>query len=190
MIREYTLTEMEGIWRRRLGLLDDDCGCVVTRHDGTSLNALIADRIRSWYAELMHKAEIQLLPIRDVTDEIQTIHLISGNCIEIELPVKGLRVISVKLDDWAEPLDVISSNDSDAAALQHNRFLRATPRRPVAIVSGHTLRLYGLSNESKENVTESNLRSRLTRLTMVAYPETSDTYILDTSLLDTIPNTI
>lgn len=185
------MPEMEALWRRRLGILENDCGCVVTRHDGTALNALIADRIRSWYASLLREADVALLPVRDVTGETGEVRRASDNCIEIELPACGVRPVEVKLSDWPEALGRFAVPGSDTERLQRSRLLRSTPRRPAAIVAGRRMRLYGLSMPLADTggapEGEAQLRRRLQRLLMVAHPETPDTFTLDTSLLNSIP---
>lgn len=191
MIKSYTLAEMEELWRRRLGLLENDCGCVVTRHDGTALNALIADRIRAWYAHLLRTADVSLLPVRDLAADVETVRLASANCLELELPPQGVRPLLVKLTDWPEPTATFAAPGSDAAALQSSRYLCATPSRPVAVLCGRMLRLHGLTSApgygEAAYAPDLQLRRRVEQLLMVAEPDEPDTFILDTSLLLTIP---
>lgn len=193
MLTSYTLREMKELWRRRLGLLTDDCGCVVTRHDGTSLDALIADSIRSWYAGLLVREDPSLLPSRDLSSEIIAISRPSYNCIQLTLPDRGVRLLSVQLTDWPAPLGRFVAPDSPEALRQSSPRLAATPRRPVAVLAGRTLRLYGLdrSDTSETPATpEGLLHSHIRSLLMVASPEESDTFTLHQSLLSTIPTNI
>ncbi len=191
MLTTYTLSEMKEIWRRKLGLLTDDCGCVVTRHDGISLDALIADHIRIWYAGLLVSEPAGLLPIRDMASEVTTARRYGENCIEIEFPPEGIRPVSVQLANWEKPLGVFHTAESPQAIRQRSSRLGGTPSHPVAIVTGRSMQLYGAgsSNTTASNAPDMVLL-RLKHLYMVSAPEEKDTFILHQSLLSTIPTSI
>lgn len=194
MLTTYSLKEMTEIWRRRLGLLTDDCGCAVTRHDGTSLNALIADRIRAWYASLLLTAESSLLPVSDLSEEVTAARRVSANCIEIDIPDRGVRPILVQLSDWEEPVGIFLSPDSPESLRQRCSRLAASPRHPLAVVAGRTMRLYGLRTSTAKDSGAVNapdmLLHRIEKLLMVVAPKEKDTFSLDQSLLLTIPTNI
>lgn len=187
---------MKELWRRKLGLLTDDCGCMVTRHDGTSLDALITDSIRSWYASLLANEDASLLPVRDLSGEITDIKRTSGNSIGLTLPDAGARLLSVQLTDWPEPLGRFHTPDSPEAARQSCPRLAATPRRPLAVIAGRHLHLYGLNRTDTPDTPQTPetpdtlLRRHVRSLVMVAAPQESDTFTLHQSLLQTIPTTI
>lgn len=182
---------MKELWRRKLGLLTDDCGCVITRHDGISLDALIADHIRIWYARLLLTESPSQLPIRDMAADVVTARRNGDNCIEIELPPKGLRPVAVQLSDWTEPVGVFLSPDSSEALRQRSPRLGATPRHPAVVVVGRIMQLYGLqSRDTFASNAPEMLLLRLKRLYMVAAPEEPDTFILHQSLLSTIPTSL
>lgn len=187
MLSTYTLKEMKELWRHRLGLLVDDCGCAVTRHDGTSLDALITDRIRCWYAGLLITQSPELLPVREMSPEVISGRYLGDNCIEVQYPEKGVRPVSVLLDDWEQPLSRFHSPQSPEAMRQSSRRLAATPGHPLAVDEARILRLYGIRTSGILNRTA---LSRLMSLRMVAWPEKSDTFILSESLLSTIPTDI
>lgn len=195
-MKHFSLNEIKQLWRRRLGLLIDDCGCAVTRHDGTSLDALITDRIRSWYATLLLTEDPALLPVRDLAAQVDTARRISSNCIEIELPEKGVRPLSVKLTDWPLPLSRFHTPDSPEALRQRSPRLQATPRHPLAVSTGHHLLLYGLesakafTSDSSPSMAPDFALRQLEQLRMVAFPEEPDTFLLHTSLLNKIPTSI
>ena len=183
MKKKFTLDEMRGIWKRRLGILEDDCGCIVTRHDGNSLQALLDQTIRGWYGRLLRTCDPALLPVEDLHAEA-TVKEKGDNCLEVLPPPRGIRLLSVKLTDWSVPLGSVSSPDSDAARLQTNRFLGATPEYPVAVTDGFHYLLYGL-REGRPSVPDP--ARRLESLVMVAAPDEADIFELDESLLETIP---
>lgn len=187
MLTTYTLEEMMQLWRRRYGLLVDDCGCVVTRHDGTSVDALLHERIDSWYDSLLLTADPALLPVRDMADEVEKIERVSENCISLEFPEKGVRPLLVQLTYWDDPLTVFHTADSATALRQRNPRLGGTRRHPVGVVVGRNLFIYGVSDGEREvAITPDFSKIRLKKLLMVAYPKDTDIYTLDRSLLSTI----
>lgn len=183
MLKTYSLDEMLEIWKQNLGILEDDCGCIVTRHDGDSLHKLLIRNIRSWYATLLRTKNPALLPIEDLHSEAD-VSIESDNCLAITPPRRGVRLLSVKLTDWDIHLGTVAAADSDVARLQASHHFAATPRRPVAIFLGSRYLLYGL----KTDITYiKNPALLLESLIMVAAPSDSDTFTLDESLLSTIP---
>lgn len=141
MIKRFSETEMLAYWKRRLGLAATPG--VTGTADANQLDAKLLDDIRAWYADLLLTAPRQLLPCEDLKEEADGRYA-GENCLEIILPERGVRFVSVKLEAWDAPVDFAWRPDSRRAALQRRRETWATPDAPVVVEGVHRIFVHGL----------------------------------------------
>ena len=141
MLKRYTEEEMLAFWKRRLGLSSSPG--VVGTSDGNRLDAKLTDDIRAWYADLLLTAPRQLLPCEDLKDE-STGRYVGENCLELVLPERGVRFVSLKLEAWDAAVEATFAPASRRAGLQKYRETWATPDAPVIVEGVHRLFVHGL----------------------------------------------
>lgn len=141
MLKTFTEQEMLDYWKRRLGLASSP-GVEGTGYDNR-LDLKLTDDIRAWYADLLHTAPRHLLPVEDLGDEISA-RLSGDNCLEITIPERGIRFVSLKLADWPARVDFTYPPEGIHARMQLDSTTRATPDRPVVVGCHHRLMAYGL----------------------------------------------
>ncbi len=213
-MNRYNMKEMKAIWRRRLGLLRQDCGCTVTTDDYTDMDLLLEDRIRSWYAGLLQTADISMVPVEEMKNEIPEVTQPAQDILVVQLPFRGVRLASVQAEDWEVPVSEFYDPCSYEGRLQTHLYTRASWRMPIAVKHPRSVVLYGLkparepldweivgADESQDDeYAEAGIEigdgpisvvtppiEKIKSLMMVAPPADRDIFILDASLLDTIP---
>lgn len=192
MLVKYTKEKMLSLWKLRAGILTADCGCVVGRQDGSDLDTLMLSEIDKWYSDLLLTAPTELLPVRDLSSEASAVYM-GDSVAKITLPSSGVRLVGVKCLGWNVELTRFVDADSDLARLQTNKLLRGTTKRPVAVVDGKTLMVYGVMDpdavvvaadvEISDSLSGStSIGGVLRELRMVAAPS-DGSYIFDESLI-------
>lgn len=197
MLQRFTSAEMLRYWKRRLGLLAD--GTITDEEDFSELDLKLVDDIRSWYADLLQSAPIGLLPIENLALET-TVSAVGPNCVQVAIPERATRFVSVQLEGWAYHVDRVVPSNSHRAALQRVEIGRATADRPVVVEGAHSLYLYGLPAVETAVSPEARISGGVTgggsgladgaerplpvlkSLLMVAFPK-DGTYVLDPGLL-------
>lgn len=143
MIRRYSKSMLTDLWKLRAGITTLDCGCSVSRQDGSDLNSLIEYDIEKWYANLLLTAPVELLPVEDIATEAAELYL-GDNSALIKLPDDGVRLVAVRCLGWNYDLTSFVSPNSDIARIQRNPLLRASTNNPVAVLDGRNLLVYGV----------------------------------------------
>lgn len=170
-MRSFTEDELLQEWRRRLGMLTQDCGCLVNRHDGADLDLLLRSRLRSWYASLLLHAPAGLLPQRDVAAEVRQ-GVNEDGWQRIEIPAPCGRVASLRLEGWLRSVTRIQP--PGGAADEVSRFPGLEPTAELPLALGHGRLIWARP------------AGKLAELTMIL-PPADGTYALDESLLDSLP---
>lgn len=169
----YTQEEMLAIWRTRLGFDELRTDCTVERYDGLDVNAGILAAMRAWYLNLLSTAPAQLLPVRQFSPATSAA---GSSLLRLVPPPECRRVLEVSSPRWACPAEPQSRRDvAGLLAGLSSPYAEAAPGLPVAAVCGDGSLLAAPLDED----------SAVT-LTGVADPG-PDTYILDPSLLSSIP---
>lgn len=162
-------------WRLRKGLLPPATAGDGSREDGLEVDALIEREVKSWYYRMLDTANPELLPMRDIADDV-TVEQRADGSVEIELPEGCRRVVGVRLEGWRRCAKIEDDPDSVEARMQVSPYICGGYWQPVAVKNGRRLHLYS----STQN------RPRLEYLLCVMEPD-DGTYKFDESLLCTIP---
>ena len=189
MLRTYTESEMLIYWKRRLGLKAS--AAVVGEEDMTELDRKLLADIDSWYDDLLANAPVERLPVEDMKDEVSC-RYISDNAAQIDLPERGVRLVSVRMHEWACDEVECYSPYSAVARLQRNRLTRATVDEPVVLRRPGRIEVHGLEppSQAQASATADNGAAmppstavpKIDSLEMVVRPP-KGSYILDTTLL-------
>lgn len=171
-------SEMIQLWQLTNGLTPMRSDCDMIRTDGLDTQALLLCHIKRWYENLLTSAPPRLLPIADLASQAEATADADG-VVCITLPDECVRPLSVRLDGWHRPADIVDL-DSLPPSTRH---LMQSPLcvggaiNPLAVLQPDgTLRLYS-SAASQPNVTS--------LLCVVRPPE--GVFRLDPALLATIP---
>lgn len=185
MLKVYNEQEMLDYWKMRLGLADLTGSLHVKRHNGAALEAKLLSDIRAWYADLLYTAPAEKLPITDMTAEA-TASYVDDTAIEVVLPPRAVRVVSVELDGWGAPLSDFVSSNSTTGRRQLNPLTRNGRWHPVGVLYPGRMRLYGVipRHEWEGLLAGQNplTPTPLTRLRVIATPADTS-FALDESLL-------
>ena len=165
----YTEDELIAYYRQINGLAH-----TYNEESDTSLEALLRQRLRTWYATLLLTGPVERLPARDVHRQIEYAKLIS-NGMMLRLPSEGGRPVSVKLPEWEVPVTRFHAIGSAAHLRQRDYWLQSTPDDPVAVLDGDTLYIYGIADR-----VQINTNTQIDHLIMTAKPE-DGTYQFDES---------
>ena len=133
----------------------------------------------------------QLLPCEDLKDEA-TGRYVGENCMELVLPERGVRFVSLKLEAWDAAVEATFAPASRRAGLQKYRETWATPDAPVIVEGVHRLFVHGLPSGNAPmaaqsageagNVPPYRPLPPIESLMMVAAPA-DGAFVLDPSLL-------
>lgn len=95
----YTSSEMLTLVRQRLGLCTARADASVAEWEGIDTDAMLLQRIRSWYLRLLDTAPPALLPVSEVAR--QCILSPAGSAHHLILPPSTCRrILSVRLQGW------------------------------------------------------------------------------------------
>ncbi|MCM1320096.1 MAG: hypothetical protein NC217_06900 [Muribaculaceae bacterium] len=167
MLTSYTESSLIAHYRQIHGI-----SATYNDESDNNFNALLRQRLRSWYANLLLTAPAERLPTRDLRTRIERARLIP-NGMMITLPQEGARLVSVKAPEWAAPITTFHSIGSPAHLRQRNYWLQSTPDDPVGVLDGDILYIYGIATH-----TSANPLTNLEYLIMTAAPE-DGTYQFD-----------
>lgn len=176
----YTEDELLQEWERRIGLLEQDCGCVVSHHDGGALQAALRSRLRSWYATLLLEAPPELLPVRDVAAEVTNVYTDASGVMHVQLPADCGQVLAVKLRGWTRPATRLLSPDHREVRRCRMPGGGPEPCRPLAMMQAGELLLAPAAARLGSTADD------LEMLLMTA-PPLDGSYELHRSLLDRLP---
>lgn len=134
---KITLSKEE--MRRRLrilaGLEPEHTDCAIEYTDGLDIDALLDQKLRAWYLDLLDNGDMSLLAPADISSTARCTDGV-GDGSEIILPAMCRRVDSIRLEGWNRSTRVLSPSEATAAIRrQSNPFLAATADSPVAVES-------------------------------------------------------
>lgn len=127
-------SEMLALWRRHLGLSPSRRDCSVEIVEGIDVDDIIAQRIRSWYLDLLDNAPPCLLPTRDYSPDVRMTLSLDSPWGEIALPPQARRPLSVCLKGWVTDAPVLSpAQAAPRIARMASPFGMPGPCEPLAI---------------------------------------------------------
>lgn len=176
----YTEDELLQEWKSRLGLLEQDCGCTVSCHDGKALDAVLKSRLRSWYARQLRHAPGEWLPCQELSDEVEWARTDEQGELRLLLPERGGRPLSLKLRGWRRAIYRFCDPGSVEEALSRFPGLRPTVDEPLAILDGRVLRAMPAPERMGDTADD------VEELLMTASPG-EGLYELSEALLDQLP---
>ena len=124
---KLTLTEsdMLEIWRRACAIEPLRLDCTADRTDGPDVDAILVDRMRAWYLDLLDNAPLSKLVQIDCVDSASVSFSPDSGLAVVSAPESCRRIVSVRFSDWNFPVAVI---DSPVPRSASNPFCR----RPAA----------------------------------------------------------
>ncbi len=136
---KITLSKSRILELRRLaaGLGNARSDCSIEYTDGLDVDALLLQRLRYRYLELLDTADTRLLAPDNIASSVIAAHTADGG-VRLNLPDSCRRVFEVRLPGWNRAARLVHAG-ADATALLHrqaNPYARATPEHPVAICAG------------------------------------------------------
>ncbi|MCM1033390.1 MAG: hypothetical protein NC405_06485 [Odoribacter sp.] len=177
MLTTYTKEEMLTLWRRALGFDESRTDCTVEQYDGRSVNDTITEAMRAWYLNHLDTANPGLLPV----DKVSTTTVTEGHSLLRIKPSKNCRrPLEVTAARWNTPAFVAPCKlYTPMLARLSSPYSTITESQPVAVLhpDGRSI-LAAPLDEGDAFIVEG-----------VTDPD-EDTYIIDDSLLTTIPDTI
>lgn len=177
MIKTYSRSEMLVLWRRAAGLEPLRSDCTVDRTDGVDVDAMIEPRMRSWYLQLLDTAPVELLRVEDVAAEVVTTANVGRPGALGTLPPRVRRLVSIRQTGWkTATVPVGAAEGAERLRRSLNPFLAPGPQTPLCVVLGRSMELQPF--EDGDVVVSARA---------VTDPGPA-TYVLDESLLTTIPD--
>lgn len=175
MLASFTSSEMLRLWRVAAGLEPLRADCTVEIVEGIDTDAMILNRMRAWYLKLLDTAPAQLLPVADIAPDLHLAHA-PGGAATATMPARARRIIDIRLSSWMQPAEP----HTDTAAvlrLAANPYCAPGPHSPACTATGRHLLLTPACAH-----TDTVVRA------MAVTDPGPETYILDETLLDTIPD--
>lgn len=133
MIIELTEQQMVDKWLLRKGFEPLRSDCQIVRSDGVNLREIARQECELWYEKILREAPAELLPTENLANDSSIVlsTCIAGSIL-FTLPERVVRPVGVKLSSWFRAADVVDE-DSAAARLQYNPYLRGGMEHPVAV---------------------------------------------------------
>lgn len=177
-MKHFTSAQMLALWRRRLGYDAVRTDCTVEAVDGHDVDTLIATAMRAWYLRQLDEAPASLVnTARAIPASVSSL---GAGVMQAVLPAACRRVIAVTAARWNLPARLVDARSPEATALMSRiRSPYAMPgdSSPLAVIAPDRLYLLPL-DEGDAFVIDA-----------VIDPG-DQSYIIDESLLSTIPETL
>ncbi len=165
---------MLAIWRAALGYDESRTDCTVEVYDGREINGALSRAMRAWYLTLLDTASAALLPVRAAT--ARTAAAAGTGVVKASLPPDLRRPLVVDAPRWSRPAQV-SADDGRLRELDAP-FGAPDNYSPMAMLARDgSLLLAPLEESDAFTVTG-------------VYDPGEEQYILDETLLSTIPASI
>ncbi len=173
----YTQSQMLALWRRALGFDTLRTDCSIEVFDGIDLDTVILERMRRWYLGLLDTADPSLLPISEIATSL--VPEAAGSIgVSMQLSEIHRRIVAVHAASWNY---AVAPSEPDYAAMRlqfsSSPYARPSSGSPLAWVRAGVLSLAPCKLGEALSI----------RAVVDPGP---DMYILDDSLLSTIPTTL
>lgn len=133
-----TKREMLSYLRTLMRLEPQRSDCTIEYTDGIDTDALLEDRLRQWYLDILRNADRSYIAEEDVAAScgVRPGDAPAGGTV-IELPERAVRVFEVRLSGWTSAAEVFPANVlRSIIRRQGNMFMAATADAPVAVMNG------------------------------------------------------
>lgn len=173
-----TRSQMLEAWRRRAGLEPLNRDCTIERFDGIDADAVIAERMRQWYLDLLDNGDLKLIGSATEASSLVKARLTTGNgSAVIETDPSVRRLLTIRLSGWERSAAVVDRSDAAGLiGLQDNRYSRAGTASPLAY-------------RDEAGLVIATPATGVTVISAMAIIDPgADTYILDERALDSIPS--
>lgn len=170
-----TRSEMLACWRRALAIDPTPAGCTVAMFEGIDTDAVIGHHMRQWYLRLLDTADPALLPVDDIARD--TTLAAAADSATVILPADVRRVVDIRLQGWARAVAPLARDSPEAVrrlARMASPYARPGAGEPLAVQLPGRLFVAPVDMPV------------ISSLRVIRDPG-PDTYILDESLLSTIP---
>ena len=163
------------LWRIAAGLEPLRADCTVEIIEGIDTDAMIRHHMRAWYLKLLDTAPVQLLPVADIAPDLHLAHA-PGGAATATLPSRARRLIDIRLSSWMQPA-IPHADPAATLRLAVNPYCAPGPHSPACTATGRHLLLTPARAD-----TDTVVRA------MAVTDPGPDAYILDETLLHTIPD--
>lgn len=179
---KITLSKSRILELRRLaaGLGNARSDCSIEYTDGLDVDALLLQRLRYRYLELLDTADRRLLAPDNIASSVLAAATTDGG-VRLNLPATCRRVFEVRLPGWNRAAQVVPAGPVATALLrrQANPYARAKPAHPVALCAGE-----GIAGTAPDILCYPAPEGIPAPVTVVAVTDPGeDTYILDEAAL-------
>lgn len=132
-----TKDEMLAYVRLMQGLEPLRADCSVEYTDGIDVNAVLEQKIRARYLDLLRTAPRALLAEDDLADECSSLPVYPPGGTRVVLPAVCVRVFDICMAGWRKAVPVQDPELKDIIVRrQKNPFTAATAESPVAVMNG------------------------------------------------------
>lgn len=172
----YTKSQMTAIWRSALGIDTLRADMTLSRVDGIDTDTYITRQMRLWYLNLLDTAPVERLALTDISAEAKA--ATDGDTVRVTLPENCRRTVCIRLAGWQRAAAPLTGEAAaQTAARAASDYAAPGVCEPAVIAEGRTLVCMPASSPT------------VTSLMAVIDPG-PELYVLDESLLATIPTTI
>ncbi len=105
MTRTLTESEMLQLWKRTCAVEPLRLDCTALRTDGPDVDALLIDRMRRWYLDLLDHGPESAVAVSNAS-QVATVQTLSDGRALIKGPDGCRRILSVMFSDWDFPVKV------------------------------------------------------------------------------------
>lgn len=124
MKQTLTRSQMLERWKTLRAVEPSRLDCTLHRTDGPDIDTILTAEMRSWYLDLLDRADPRLLAPANVASEAQTESASGANLCIVTPPEGTRRVLSLSFDN---SVPVVPGADADAVIrMAANRFWRRT----------------------------------------------------------------
>ncbi|MDO4319692.1 MAG: hypothetical protein Q4C34_03880 [Bacteroidales bacterium] len=172
----YTKSQMLSLWRNALGIDTLRSDMTLSRVDGIDIDAYIGRRMRLWYLGLLDTAPLDRLTLTDIAAGVTAVA--DGCCARIDLPDGCRRVASVALAGWQRAVGPVGGDEARRVmARAASPYTLPGICEPAVVACGRSLLCMPATTPTVASL-------------MAVIDPGPESYVLDESLLATIPQSI
>lgn len=169
---------MLALWRRRLGYDDLRRECNIEFFEGHDVDGTIADNMRRWYLHMLDTAPPALVPTRWLAPA--AIKAAGTSLVRMAIPESARRVLAVESPRWSRPAEPLMADAARVAlARLASPFCIPDSAQPLVAVEPDGRAVLAAPLDPSDAVT-----------VLVVTDPGPESYIIDESLLNTIPTTL
>lgn len=143
LMMDLTEDEMLELWKSRFRLLPARRDCTIEREDGIDIDAVLLTDIREWYAGLLLKGDVEMLPVEDLSKELFA-DVSTDGVVTVPLPACCVRPVEWHVEGWERSVTRFYHPSTVEARCQNNFYLRGDTYNPAAVIFEDRLVLYSV----------------------------------------------